>query len=102
MGLTGNMKNFAGNVQQGAKTASTSLLQKFLRLITGFFVGVVLALIVQELTQTGTLILVFLTILFMLLLFRILRSFSILQIIIFQAFCILVANTLRMYIMMAP
>ena len=102
MNLANNMKSFAGNVQQGTKNASVSLFQRFLRLVTGFFVGVVLALIVQELTQSGTLILVFLTVLFMMLIFRVLRSFSILQIIIFQAFCILVANSLRMYIMMAP
>jgi hypothetical protein len=102
MNLANNVKNFAGNVQQGAKTASVSLLQRVLRLITGFFTGIVLALIIQELTQSGTLILVFLTILFMLLIYRILRSFSVLQIIIFQVFCILVANSLRMYIMMAP
>jgi hypothetical protein len=102
MNLANNMKNFAGNMQQNAKTASVSLLQRILRLVTGFFAGVVLALIIQELTQSGTLILVFLTILFMMLIFRVLRSFSILQIIIFQVFCILVANSLRMYIMMAP
>lgn len=102
MNIVNNMKNLAGNAQQGAKTASVSLFQRFLRLLTGFFVGIVLALIAQELTQSGTLVLVFLTILIMMLVFRVLRSFSILQIIIFQAFCILVANSLRMYIMMAP
>ena len=102
MNLTSNMKNFAGNVQQGAKNTSVSFLQRVLRLVTGFFVGVVLALVIQELTQSGTLTLVFLTILSMMLIFRVLRSFSILQIIIFQLFCILVANSLRMYIMMAP
>lgn len=102
MNLTNNVKNFAGNMQQGAKTASVTFFQRFLRLLTGFFVGVVLALITQELTQSGTLVLVFLTVLFMMLVYRLLRSFSILQIIIFQAFCILVANSLRMYIMMAP
>lgn len=102
MNLTNNMKNFAGNMQQGAKTASVTFFQRFLRLLTGFFVGVVLALIIQELTQSGTLVLVFLTVLFMMLVYRLLRSLTILHIIIFQAFCILVANSLRMYIMMAP
>ena len=96
------MKNMVENVQQGAKNVSRSLLQKSLRLITGFFVGIVFALIIAELTKSGTLILVFLTLFFMSLIFRLLKSFSILQIVIFQAFCVLVATLLRMYIMIAP
>lgn len=102
MGLTDNFKNVTTHMQQGAKTATISLTQRGLRLLTGFFVGVVLALIIQEFTKSGTLILVFLTLLFMFILYRLLRSLSIWQIIVFDIFCILVANTLRMYIMMAP
>jgi F0F1-type ATP synthase assembly protein I len=102
MSAAQNFKNFAGNMQHGAKNASLSLLQRSLRILSGFFIGVVLALITQEFTQNGTLVLVFLTIMFMLVVYKILRSLSIWQIIIFDVICILVANTLRMYIMMAP
>ncbi len=99
MNFAGNLKNLSTSVHQGA---SVSLTQRALRLITGFFIGLVLALIVQEFTQNGQLVLVFLTSLGMFITYRLLRSFSLWQIIIFDVFCVLVANTLRMYIMMAP
>lgn len=101
MSIADNVKNFTGNVQQGAKNASITVFQRVMRLITGFFVGVVLSLIVQELTGSGTLMLVFLSTLFMMIIYRSIRNFSILQIFIFQIFCVLVGNSLRMYIMMA-
>ncbi|MGZ3690525.1 MAG: hypothetical protein ACXVAX_03415 [Pseudobdellovibrio sp.] len=102
MNLAGNLKNLSTSVQQGARNASISLTQRALRLVTGFFIGLVLALIIQEFTQNGTLVLLFLTSLGMFITYRILRSFSLWQIVIFDVFCILIANTLRMYIMMAP
>ena len=102
MSVAQNFKNLAGNMQHGAKNASLSLLQRSLRMLSGFFIGIVLALIVQEFTQNGTLVLVFLTTMFMLIVYKLLRALSIWQIIIFDVICILVANTLRMYIMMAP
>lgn len=102
MGLTDNIKGMAGNAQQGAKAAGFSLLQRLLRGISGFFIGIVLALIVQEFTQNGTLILVFLTILFSSIVYRLLRPLNLWQILVFDLIVGLVANTLRMYIMMAP
>lgn len=101
MSIADNMKNLTGNVKQGAKDASISIFQRVMRLITGFFIGVVLALIVQEFTKSSTLMLVFLVTLFMMIVYRSIRSFSILQIFIFQIFCILIGNSLRMYVMMA-
>jgi hypothetical protein len=97
-----DLKNLPGQMQQAAKSASVTLTQRFLRLISGFFVALVLALITQELTQSGTLILLFLTTLLMLIVYRLLRSLSILQIFIFDVICILIAVSLRMYIMLAP
>ena len=102
MNLTHNLKNVSGNMQQGARNLSISLMQRLLRLFTGFFVGIVFALIVQEFTQSGTLILLFLTTLFTAIVFKLLRPLSIWQILVFDVICVLAFNTLRMYIMMAP
>jgi hypothetical protein len=102
MSVAENFKSLAGNVQHGAKNAGLSLLQKSLRMISGFFIGLVLALIAQEFMQSGTLMLLFLTTVFMLIIYRLLKPLSVWQIAVFDVICILVANTLRMYIMMAP
>lgn len=106
MGVTDKIKGFSSNmsqtVQTGVKTASHSLLHMGLRGISGFFIGFVLALISQELFQLGTFSLVFLTILFMSLIYSVLSKFSLFQIIIFDVICVLVGALLRMYILIAP
>ena len=61
-----------------------------------------LGLIVQELTQSGELMLVFSTIFFMAAVYKLLRRLQIFQILIFDLVCVLIAALLRMYIMIAP
>ncbi len=102
MGIADNLRNVTGQMQQGAKNAGISVAQRSLRLLTGLFVGAVLALIIQEFTQSGTLIFVFLTLLFVFMIYRLLRPLSVWQILVVGVLCVLVANTLRMYILMAP
>lgn len=102
MGFTNNLINVASSMQQGTKNLSISLAQRALRLFTGFFLGMVLALIIQEFTQSGLLMLVFFTTLFMVIVYKLLRTMSIFQIFIFNVICILIATALRMYIMIAP
>lgn len=102
MSIADNLKNVAGSMQQGAKSVTISLTQRALRLISGFFVGLVLSLIIQEFTQSNTLMLLFCLSLFTFIIYKLLRPLSIWQILIFDIFCILVANSLRMYVAMAP
>jgi F0F1-type ATP synthase assembly protein I len=100
--LADNLKNVASNMQQSTKNASITFSQRVLRLISGFFVGIVLSLIIQEFTQSGTLMLFFFTTLFMLIIYKLLRQLSLFQIFIFDVICILIATSLRLYIMIAP
>jgi hypothetical protein len=100
--LADNLKNVASNMQQSTKNASITFSQRVLRLISGFFVGIVLSLIIQEFTQSGTLMLLFFTTLFMLIVYKLLRQLSLFQIFIFDVICILIATSLRLYIMIAP
>lgn len=102
MGIADNLRNVTSQMQQGAKNASISATQRTLRFFTGFFIGAVLSLIIQEFTQSGTLILVFLILLFTAIVYRLLRPLSIWQILVVDVICVLIANTLRMYIQMAP
>lgn len=102
MSLTDNLKNIAVNMQSSAANSTVSAAQRILRALSGFFIGLVLGLIVQELTQSGDLILVFMIIFFMAVIYKLLRRLQIFQILIFDLVCVLVAALLRMYIMIAP
>jgi hypothetical protein len=102
MGLSENLKNLAVNMQQTTKNSSISLAQRILRAVSGFFIGLVLSLIIQELTQSGQLMMVFLTILFLSIFYKLLSRLQIFQILIFDLICVLIAALLRMYIMISP
>lgn len=102
MNLTNNLKNIAVSMQQTASRTSVSIAQRFLRALSGFFIGLVLALIVQELTKSGDLMMAFLTFIFMVIVYKLLRRLQIFQILIFDLICVLLAALLRMYIMLAP
>ncbi len=102
MSLVDNFRNMSGQAQEGVKKVSLSVIQRSLRLLTGLFMGSLIALIIQELTQSGNLVVIFLSLLFMFMTYRLLRNRSVLQILVIDVICILVVNSLRMYIMMAP
>lgn len=102
MGISDKMKGLATNVQEGVKTSSVSLLNLFLRLVTGFFLGLTLALIGQQLMGYGMFGLLLCLVVIMALVTKVLGKWSVGQILIFDLICILVAMLLRMYILVAP
>jgi len=102
MSVGEKLKGLSGNIQTGAKNATHSLTHILLRLISGFFIGLVLALIIQELSQSGEFVLVFLTIVFTAAIYKSLSRFTIVHILIFDLICVLLATVLRMYILIAP
>lgn len=102
MGLADNFKNMAQQIQMTTKNTTVSFTQKMMRLVSGFFIGLVLGLIIQELTHSGSLVLTFLTILITATIYKLLARFNLFQILIFDLICVLVATLLRMYIMIAP
>lgn len=102
MTLGDKFKGFSNDLQAGAKNASHSLAHAILRILSGFLIGVVLALIVQELTHSGTFMLLFLTTVFTAAIFKALSRFSMMQIFIFDLICVLLGTVLRMYILIAP
>lgn len=102
MAIGDKLKDFSTNIQSTAKSASHSLVHNALRAISGFLIGLVLALIVQEFFQAGSFMLLFLTIVFTMAIYKALARLSLLNILIFDLICVLIGTVLRMYILIAP
>lgn len=102
MGIGDRMRSMASSAQEGVKSSTLSFFHFTVRLITGFFLGLVLALIGQELMGYGTFAVIFVTVVVLAICFKFLSSWSISKILIFDLICVLVAMLLRMYILVAP
>jgi hypothetical protein len=102
MSISDKLKNISNNVQHTSQQVAHSLGHIILRVLSGFFVAAVLALIAQEIVQFGNFILLFVLVVLMSLIFRVLSRFSIGQILIFDLICVLIGTLLRMYILIAP
>lgn len=61
MGISDKMRGLAIDMQEGVKSHSISLFSIILRLISGFFLGLTLGFVAQELLQFGTFLLMFST-----------------------------------------
>ncbi|MGZ3771801.1 MAG: hypothetical protein ACXWRG_19125, partial [Bdellovibrio sp.] len=88
--------------QEGARTSALSFMHLAMRLTTGIILGLVFALIGQELIGYGTFALLFVMVVVLSVVMRLLSSWSIGQVLIFDLICILVIMLLRMYILVAP
>ena len=102
MGFTDKMHDLADGMKSGAKTGFVKALLTLLRILSGFFLGLTLALVGSEVAQYGTLSLVFVTALILAAFMRVSQKWSLGQVLIFDLVIILVAQLLRMYILLAP
>lgn len=102
MDLTDKLKGLSNNVQQTTKKATYGIGHICLRLVSGFFIGLVLALINQELFDLGLFMLIFLCVLFSAIIYKLLSPRTIFQILVFDFICILIGSLLRMYVLTAP
>ncbi len=102
MSISDKMKGLSTNMQEGVKNSSVSLLNLIARVLTGFMLGLTLALIGQELVGYGTFSLLFVMVVVLGLVIKTTSSWSLGKILIFDLILILVAMLLRMYILVAP
>lgn len=102
MALSDKMKGLSTNMQEGVKNSSVSLLNIALRIVTGLFLGLTLALIGQELIGYGSLALLFAMVVVVGLVFKTTSGWTVSKILIFDLILVLVAMLLRMYILVAP
>jgi hypothetical protein len=102
MGITDKVSQIAGQVQDGVKNTSTSVLSVALKLVTALAVALTIALIGQEMMNYGTFAFVFLMIIVVGGLLKLMSSWRMGAVLLFDLFCILVALLLRLYIQVAP
>lgn len=91
-----------GKMKESMKSAGTGLVALTLRLLTGFFLGLTLAFIGQEIIQYGLISLLFITAVVLGSFLKISSSWTISKILVFDLICILVGQVLKMYILLAP
>jgi len=89
-------------VKQTMKSAGYRFLTFTLRLITGFFLGLTLGFIAQELVGFGTFSLILLTGVVTASFLKVTSSWSVSRILIFDLICVLVGQIMKMYILLAP
>jgi hypothetical protein len=102
MGIGDRMTGLANDVKDGVKSTTFRTLHMLLRLLSGFFLGLTLSLIGQELIGYGTFALIFSTVVVLAIVMKLMSQWSFAQIFIFDLICVLVAMLLRMYILVAP
>ena len=102
MGIGDKMKGYSESFQGGVKSSSMTALHIFIRLVTGLSLGLTIALIGQQLMGYGMLALIFCMVVVLAVVMKLLSSWSMGQILIFDLICVLVAMLLRMYILVAP
>lgn len=102
MGISQKVGEVADNLQQGVKNTTNSAAVLFIRSLTGFVLGLVFALIGQEIFQYGTLLFVFVLLVSLAVIFKLTSSWSLGRLLIFDLICVLIGLILRMYIMIAP
>jgi hypothetical protein len=102
MGFSEKMHNIADGMKSSAKTGVMKALLTLVRLLSGFFLGLTLALVGSEVAQYGTFSMVFVTILVIAAFMRLSQKWSLGQVLIFDLVIVLVAQLLRMYILLAP
>lgn len=96
------MGNLIANVQDRFRITTNTLALITFRLLTGFFLGLTLALIGQEIIQYGVLSFVLVTVVVVATLFKLTKSWTWMHLFIFNLICVLIGLLLRMYILIAP
>lgn len=73
-----------------------------IKFISALALGLTMALVGQEVFKYGLMAFLFVLVLTMGLVLRVLKSFTIVNVIVFDLVCVLVGLALKMYILMAP
>ena len=102
MGISDKMSELAGHVHEGVKNSSKSLAALTMKALTCFVLGLTVALIGQEVFAFGTILFVFMMIIVGATVFRLMSSWTLGSVLVFDLICILVGLLLRMYILVAP
>jgi hypothetical protein len=102
MSLAGKMDQYSSEINEEFKRKALLISTFLVRCITGAMIGLTFSLIGQEIFNFNSIALVFLLISVWGVFMRISKQWSIVFLLIFDLFCILIAMLLRMYILIAP
>ena len=101
MGVTQKLNQWMDQMQMGVKKSTTSFFTLFVKLVSGFMVGLTAALVGQELIAFGNFSFMLMLVTVWGLVLRGLWKMSFVGVIVFDLICVLVALLFRMYLLMA-
>lgn len=90
------------NIQDRVKTSSNAAALVFFKALTGFVLGLTLALIGEQLIGYGWFSFVLIVMITIGSLLKIMKSWMWIHVLIFNLVCVLIGLLLRMYILIAP
>jgi hypothetical protein len=102
MGISDKISQVSNQLQDSIRSSSISLGSIFLKLITSLVIAMTLSIVIQELMNTGTFTFIFTMIVFTSGFLRLMKSWLVSQVLLFDLFCILVALVLKLYLQVAP
>lgn len=96
------MAGLISNLQDRVKTSSNAISLLIFKGITGFFLGLTLALIGDQIIDYGWFSFVLVVVVTIGTCLKVMRSWTWLHVFIFNLICVLIGLLLRMYILIAP
>jgi hypothetical protein len=102
VGISERTNGMGQDVKDGIKSTSIFLLGLIIRVLTGFFLGLTLGLIGQEILNYSSFGLIMMILVTLGIFFKVSVKWSIAQLLIFDLICVLVGQILRMYVTLAP
>jgi hypothetical protein len=102
MSLAGKIDQYSGEINEELKRKTLLVLTFLIRCLTGSMIGLTFSLIGQEVFNYNSIALIFLLISVWGVFMRLSKQWTIVFLLIFDLFCILIAMLLRMYILIAP
>lgn len=102
MRVGANIQGAGQQMKDGFKSTSLFIVTLLFKVLTGFFLGLALSLIGQEIVGYGSFGLIVMLLVTLVGFLKISASWSIAQVLIFDLICVLVGQILKMYILLAP
>lgn len=102
MSLSESVQGAGRRMKEGFKSTTIFVINLLLRSLSGFFLGLTLALIGQQIMNYETLGLIMILLATLVVFMKISAKWSIIHVLIFDLVCILVGQILKMYILLAP
>lgn len=102
MGIAEKMNNVGNKIQTSVSSGLFQLTYNVLQIISGFVLGLTLALVAQEIMQFGNFALWFITLTVIGLFWKFTSEWNFVKLLIFDLICVLIGLSLKMYILVAP